>query len=68
MNREERPIVFTITSNSNSGMKHIIKTSDARVSEEYYSGISYFGDLFNRMQEISAEYNNKGYAVLFEVD
>ena len=70
---EERPIVFTIQSGY---MHHNVKiiTKDPRAKEsKHYStwvdgeGIAFL-DLFDVMVNISAELNNKGYAVLFEVD
>lgn len=61
---EERPIVFTI-SPLNTG-EYWIRTKDDRVEEPYRS--IYYGELTNKMVELSEKYNNKGYAVLFEVD
>lgn len=63
MNREERPIVFTITY---SDLGYWIRTRDSR-SEEPYNNIS-CGELSAMMVELTRKYNNKGYAVLFEVD
>jgi hypothetical protein len=62
---EERPIVFTVTPLKNFG-EYWIRTKDDR-SEEPYRSI-YCGELSNKMIELSEKYNNKGYAVLFEVD
>lgn len=70
---EERPIVFTIQSGY---MHHNVKisTKDPR-AEESKNYLTYvkdegtaFLDLFDVMGNISADLNNKGYAVLFEVD
>ena len=71
--RMDIPIVFTIQSGY---MHHNVKiiTKDPRAEEsKHYStwvdgeGVAFL-DLFDVMVNISAELNNKGYAVLFEVD
>ncbi len=70
---EERPIVFTIQSGY---MHHNVKISTkdprAKESKNYLTyvndeGIAFL-DLFDVMGNISADLNNKGYAVLFEVE
>ena len=63
MNREERPIVFTITY---SELGYWVRTRDSR-SEEPYNNIC-CDELSTIMLEITMKYNDKGYAVLFEVD
>lgn len=73
MNKEERPIVFTITEITNNfsglyfGELYRIYTNDSRY-EYNQSDISVLR-LFETMVEIADDVNNtKGYAVLFEVD
>ena len=73
---EERPIVFTIQSDYMHRIYRNAKitTKDPRAGEsKYYS--DYVGgeciaflDMFDVMVTISGELNNKGYAVLFEVE
>lgn len=60
---EERPIVFTI-SEINHGVSML--TKDPRGSDEN-SEVDY-GIIFEVMRDITETLNNKGYAVLFEVD
>lgn len=61
---ENRPIIFTITSND----KIRISTTDARV-EENNREIEFNSELlFSMMSFIAGVYNNQGFAVLFEVD
>ena len=68
MNREERPIVFTVTMiTRNFGGLFGIKTTDSRANNWHRIDIGVI-ELFTTMQEISEEFNDKGYAVLFEVD
>ena len=69
---EERPIVFTITRRGERDC--FISTKDPRgesceyISEALEGGFSFRLDLFEDMCAIAEELNNKGYAVLFEVD
>ena len=58
----DRPIVFTIIC---ADLGYGIRTQDSR-SEEPYNNI-YCGELSTIMVEITRKYNDKGYAVLFEV-
>jgi len=60
---EERPVVFTIT--QNDAMHYRIYTKDSRT--DIQANVGYEG-LFHMLVSISEELNNKGYAVLFEVD
>lgn len=71
---EERPIVFTITLSEKYHRNCYISTKDIRgagceyIREALEGGHSHMSDLFDDMCAISEELNNKGYAVLFEVD
>ena len=70
---EDRPIVFTITHCEKSGMSgnyYDIKTKDIRGKEENLEGLFIVASeaLLEYMSFISIRLNNKGYAVLFEVD
>ena len=68
MNREERPIVFTVSQvTQNFGGLFQIKTKDRRVDNWHRIDIG-VTELFTTMEEVSEEFNEKGYAVLFEVD
>jgi NAD+--asparagine ADP-ribosyltransferase len=60
---EERPIVFTITDLGNKNYKII--TKDPR-GEDYNKVCTQA--LFYSIRTTTEELNNKGYAVLFEVD
>ena len=65
--REERPIVFTITKiTDNFGRLYRIYTKDSRYKYNQLD-ISVLR-LFETMIEIADDVNDKGYAVLFEVD
>ena len=65
---EERPIVFTIIkATSNFGGLFCIKTKDARYAGSDYIDVG-VSQLFETLEEISEDLNDKGYAVLFEVD
>lgn len=64
--REERPIVFTL-SVSERTLLHSIKTKDPRGSDENVDNL-YGDEVYKTMRDISEVLNNKGYAVLFEVD
>ena len=69
MNREERPIVFTITYVSETAVR--VYTKDARWEKEHLT--MNFEDvtpchLYACIDAITVTGNNKGYAVLFEVD
>lgn len=66
MTREERPITFTITTVGNKGYR--MYTKDARVDESNRDVTIADDMLFAMMTFASGVYNNKGYAVLFEVD
>lgn len=59
---EERPIIFTVTPLDNGHYK--IYTEDSRADLQANCG----RDLYTMIASISEELNNKGYAVLFEVD
>ena len=63
MNREERPIVFTIT--QNDAVHFRIYTKDSRA--DLQANVGYEG-LFHMLVSISETFNRQGYAVLFEVD
>lgn len=71
---EERPIVFTITLSEKYHRNCYISTKDIRgkdceyIREALEGGRSHMVDLFDDMCAIAEELNNKGYAVLFEVD
>jgi hypothetical protein len=58
MNREERPIVFTITQTDDG---YIIKKDGLQIR-------SSVTDLFYKMVRITEQYNEDNHAVLFEVD
>ena len=65
---EERPIVFTISQiTQNFGGLFQIKTKDKRANNWHRIDIS-ATELFAVMEEIAEEFNDNGYAVLFEVD
>ena len=69
MNREERPIVFTVSRiTRNFGGLYHIRTKDSRA--DGYTDYMDIGvmELFDIMEEIAESFNDKGYAVLFEVD
>lgn len=72
MINEERPIVFTITRRGERDC--FISTKDSRgedceyISKALEGGFSFYTDLFEDMIAIAEELNDKGYAVLFEVD
>ena len=65
MNREERPIVFTITQ---VGRLYTLVTKDSRAGTNRPSPEIGARQLVETMKDLSAMFNNKGYAVLFEVD
>lgn len=60
---EDRPIVFTISDLKNKN--YMVTTKDPR-GEQLNTNKTQA--LFYKMCRISEELNNKGYAVLFEVD
>lgn len=60
---EERPITFTIGCLDSTHYR--IYTKDSRT--DIQANVGYEG-LFHMLMSISEELNNKGYAVLFEVD
>ena len=68
---EERPIVFTITEHEKfcgySTFYYDIITKDPRGRSENLTEIA-TNNLYEYLAVISARLNNKGYAVLFEVD
>jgi hypothetical protein len=66
MNREERPIVFTIRYSEVTD-SYFIRSEDNR-AEGLVTNMVHRIDLFFAMVKISEILNNKGYAVLFEVD
>lgn len=66
MTREERPITFTITTVGNKGYR--MYTKDARVEQSNRDVTFSDKMLFQMMTFASGVYNEKGYAVLFEVD
>ena len=62
---EERPIVFTVTQDTKMTR---IYTKDGRVDDET-TDLGFENDmLFEMMVYVSQKWNDKGYAVLFEVD
>lgn len=64
--REERPITFTISAEENGYYRMF--TKDGRV-DEFNRDVRFPKDqLFAMMGLASGIYNNKGFAVLFEVD
>lgn len=69
MNREERPIVFTITDISESQL--MVYTKDSRWKKEKllmtFDNVTP-SNLFNCVEAITVTGNDKGYSVLFEVD
>ena len=65
---EERPIVFTIMKITNNfGGLYSIKTKDSRIGGCNYTDVGVM-QLFEIMSMLADEFNDKGYAVLFEVD
>ena len=64
--REDRPIVFTLSVSERTAL-HSITTKDPRGSDENVDSI-YADEVYKTMLDISEVLNNKGYAVLFEVD
>lgn len=69
MNREERPIVFTITAINENRLR--VYTKDVRWKEEKlfmaFEEVTP-STLFNCIEAITFTGNTKGYSVLFEVD
>lgn len=65
MNGEDRPIVFTI---KQVGRLYTLVTTDGRVGTNRPSPEIGARQLVETMKDLSAMLNNKGYAVLFEVD
>ena len=63
----DRPIVFTISKFSGVKFDCKITTPDARAIEDSQTQC-FRSSLFGVMDVLSEKYNNKGYAVLFEVD
>lgn len=74
MNREERPIVFTIQrvvkhDYETEFISYNVFTKDSRA--DGWNDLTFYDykdNMFDRMEQICTHYNNKGYAVLFEVD
>ena len=66
MNREERPIVFTIAELDDINIR--IYTKDARVKDGDNDIQICSGNLMKELIIISEILNAEGYAVLFEVD
>ena len=65
---EDRPIVFTVSKiTDNFGGLYSIKTKDSRANNRNSIDVSVV-QLFEVMCEFSEEFNDNGYAVLFEVD
>ena len=67
---EERPIVFTITEYMKFGSSRLfydVKTPDTRGADANLEELLPV-QVFTAMRTIAEELNNKGYAVLFEVD
>lgn len=64
---EERPIIFTVSKFSGVKFDCKITTSDARAIEDSQTQC-YSVSVFGVMGVLSEKYNNKGFAVLFEVD
>ena len=62
---EERPIVFTI---SQVGRLYTLATKDSRAGTNKPSPEINANQVLNTMIDLSEMFNNKGYAVLFEVD
>lgn len=62
--REERPIVFTITSNVTG--RYEVHTADKRAIEPQY--FCNRNEVIGCMEVLTKWYNNKDYAVLFEVN
>ena len=65
MEREERPIVFTV-SRVTGGF--VMFTKDSRAGTNKPSPELPITRLLKTMEELSVLFNDKGYAVLFEVD
>ena len=65
MTHEERPITFTI-SKAEAGFR--MHTKDARVQESNRNVEFSRDQLFTMMEFASMIYNDKGFAVLFEID
>lgn len=65
---EDRPIVFTISENNDNTYSIVSKDSRARWGDGGRIGFLHSVDVFSNMVYISEELNNRGYAVLFEVD
>lgn len=62
MKSEERPIVFTITRSDKNHFR--IWSNDNRVDFQACVG----RDIYPMLSGITKQYNDEGYAVLFEVD
>lgn len=62
-----RPIIFTISMFSGVKFDCLITTPDARAIEDSRTQC-YNSSVLGVMGVLSEKYNNKGYAVLFEVD
>jgi hypothetical protein len=68
MNREERPIVYTITQiTRNFGGLYTIKTYDKRCTPHNYTDVG-VTQLFAILEIITQDLNDEGYSVVFEVD
>lgn len=65
MIREDRPIIFTISDKNGKGV-YRVRTNDPRGS--YMNGLTTRNILFNWLVRLTEEFNEQGYAVLFEVD
>ena len=63
----DRPIVFTVSKFSGEKFDCLITTPDVRAIKDSQTQC-YSSSIFAVMQVLSEKYNNKGYAVLFEVD
>lgn len=63
----DRPIVFTISNFSGEKFDCKITTPDARAIEDSQT-LCYSVSVLRFMKVLSEKYNNKGFAVLFEVD
>ena len=63
---EDRPIVYTLTQINNERI--LVSTRDGRVNEDSKAVEVGTNNLMPFITLISERFNNKGYAVLFEVD
>lgn len=64
--REDRPIIFTVSVSERTGL-HKIVTKDPRGIDENVDSL-FADEIFKTEKDISEVLNDRGYAVLFEID